>query len=338
MTKLTQQLKLWAWILLLCGLLRGLFFYLNINAPLQLEESLVYQVRAGQSLTHVLEELGEREVLRAPFDLRMYARFSGLAGSIKAGEYVLNADMNGRELLDKMVRGEVHYRRLVLPEGWTAAQALQSIQSNPYIKVTLKDSSLQSLQRALGLEVHPEGQFFPDTYSFTRGTSDLEILRRAHALMQQVLAEEWDKRAQDLPYDSPYEALIMASIVEKETAVAQERGQIAGVFVRRLRQGMRLQTDPTVIYGLGQAFDGNLTRAHLRAKTPYNTYRINGLPPTPIALPGRGAIAASLNPTPGDALYFVSRGDGTHVFSTTLEQHNAAVREFQINSTEQSSE
>ena len=185
--------------------------------------------------------------------------------------------------------------------------------------------------RLLELDVSSlEGWFYPDTYIFPRGTTDIEILKQAYSRMNEVLDEEWSDKDKDLPFDTRYEALILASLIEKETGVAHERSEIAGVFVRRLQKGMRLQTDPTVIYGLGSEFDGNLTRAHLLEETPYNTYRINGLPPTPIAAPGRDAIRAAVNPAEGNALYFVGRGDGAHQFSATLEEHNAAVRKYQI--------
>jgi UPF0755 protein len=183
---------------------------------------------------------------------------------------------------------------------------------------------------------HPEGRFFPDTYHFQRGMTDVAFLQRAYATMERRLQHEWDQRQPDLPYASPYEALIMASIVEKETAVAAERPEVAGVFVRRLQRGMPLQTDPTVIYGLGEDFDGNLRRVHLRQDTPYNTYVRAGLPPSPIALPGAAAIHAALHPAPGDALYFVARGDGTHAFSASLGEHNKAVEAFQLRQREAS--
>ena len=198
--------------------------------------------------------------------------------------------------------------------------------------IELADASTAELMQRIGIEDdNPEGWLFPDTYLFDRGTSDVEILSRAHRRMREVLDEEWAKREQGLPLETPYQALTLASIVEKETGLASERPQIAGVFVRRLQKGMKLQTDPTVIYGMGDDFDGNIRREDLTRPTPYNTYVIQGLPPTPIALPGREAINAVLHPADGDALYFVARGDGSHHFSATLDEHNCAVRHYQLN-------
>ena len=234
------------------------------------------------------------------------------------------------ELLDKLVAGDVYYQRVRILEGWTLQQALQEIQAHPNIEVTLDVDNSDELQSVFGTSYYPEGLMFPDTYNFNTGTSDREIIDRASILMQQVLSEEWEQRAVGLPYENPYEALILASIIEKETGQADERDLIAGVFISRLQNNMRLQTDPTVIYGVGSRFDGDLTRAHLQEVTPYNTYRINGLPPTPIALAGREAIRAALNPFITGALYFVARGDGSHYFSSTLEEHNAAVERFQL--------
>jgi UPF0755 protein len=220
---------------------------------------------------------------------------------------------------------------LTLVEGWTFRQVMEALQADERLEHLIEDPSAEAVMARLGRRgVHPEGRFFPDTYHFTRGSSDLDILKRAHAAMERVLAEEWEARADGLPIESPDEALILASIIEKETGLASERAEIAGVFVRRLRLGMRLQTDPTVIYGLGDDFDGNLRRADLRNDHPYNTYVHAGLPPTPIALPGREAIRAALNPADGETLYFVARGDGSHAFSVTLEEHNRAVRKYQL--------
>ena len=329
-----KQLLLWGYILVVCLLLRAGFFYQNLHADLQLDtdnqEPPLVLVRNGQSFSQVSDQLYQMGIIRSGFDLRWYARLSGKAARIKAGEYVLSAGMNGLDLLDKMVRGEIYYRRIRIQEGWTLLQALQAIQAHPNIRSTLNPDDAEEIQNLLGRELYPEGLLFPDTYNFSSGTTDSEIILRSANLMQQVLAEEWQRRAVGLPYESPYQALIMASIIEKETGIEEERGLIAGVFVSRLQNNMRLQTDPTVIYGLGKRFTGNLTRAHLQEMTPYNTYRINGLPPTPIALPGRAAIAAALNPDLQGYLYFVARGDGSHYFSTTLEEHNAAVERFQL--------
>lgn len=221
--------------------------------------------------------------------------------------------------------------RVTLVEGWTFRQALQKIRSEQKIVKSAAGSTVHAAARALGLEGGAvEGWIFPDTYVYRSGTTDIELLQQAYERMQQVLGEEWLAKGDRLPYKSPYEALIMASLIEKETGQPSERSQIAGVFVRRLNRGMRLQTDPAVIYGLGEGYNGNLTRAHLRQPTPYNTYVIRGLPPTPIALPGRAAIRAALNPEPGKSLYFVGKGDGSHHFSATLTEHNRAVREYQL--------
>jgi len=216
-------------------------------------------------------------------------------------------------------------------EGWTFQQALNHLQEQEKLSATLAGLNAQQLSAALALEgLNPEGLFFPDTYQYVYGDSDVTILKRARKLMTEVLDEAWSNRAESLPYNSAYEALIMASIVERESGHASEREDIAGVFVRRLRKGMRLQTDPTVIYGMGVAYDGNLRKKDLRKPTPYNTYVIKGLPPTPIALPGKEAIEATMHPAPGDALYFVAKGDGSHQFSASLEEHNRAVQHYQV--------
>ena len=312
------------------AVLRAVFFYTNLHHNLNLDEPEHYLLSPGQSLTHIAENLEQRGIIRNAFDLRVYARLKGIGHQIRAGEYALSPDMTPLSLLEKLVNGTVIYHQVVFLEGWTAAQAVRALQAHPYIVSTLEADDYQALQRGLGIDEHPEGMFFPDTYNFTRGTGDHEILQRAYRRMQDVLNEEWQRRAVGLPYDTPYDALIMASIVEKETGLDHEREQIAGVFVRRLQSNMRLQTDPSVIYGMGQNFSGGLSRADLRQPTPYNTYTNHGLPPTPIALAGRRSIAASLNPAPGETLYFVARGDGSHQFSATLEEHNAAVRQYQI--------
>lgn len=309
--------------------LRVLVFLQHLDQPLALSEAHMLEVETGSSLTRILRDLQAEGILDSGNDVLLYARTQGLAGRIKAGEYELNAGLTARGLLHKLVNGDVTYHQVRILEGWTLREALLELHAQPALVARLDANDPQTLQNAFGVMDWPEGQFFPDTYNFTRGTTDLEVLQRAHALMQEVLESAWAARDAGLPYETPQEALIMASIIEKETAVAVEREQIAGVFVRRLQRNMRLQTDPTVIYGLGSAFDGNLTRAHLESDTPWNTYTRTGLPLTPIALPGRAAIEASLHPDQSEYLYFVAIGDGTHYFSATLEEHSRAVEQYQ---------
>ena len=235
------------------------------------------------------------------------------------------------ELLDTLVRGDVRQYSFTIVEGWTYRELLRAIADHEALEVTTAYEDWPGVLEALEAEFDsPEGLFLPETYRFPRGTTDVDLLKQAYSLMQSALAEEWEGRASGLPLATPYEALTLASIIEKETALASERPLIAGVFVRRLEKRMRLQTDPTVIFGLGESFDGNLTRSHLRTDTPYNTYTRRGLPPGPIALPGRAAINAALNPAPGETLYFVATGlgDGSHKFSVTNAEHEAAVAEY----------
>ena len=339
-SKLTKQvdwhkhLLLWGYIIIACLLLRGGFFYQHLQTPLNIPDSgqgsFLFTVESGQTFSQISQQLLNLDVLSSAFDIGVYARLSGKADQIKAGEYQLEQGITSLELLDKLVIGDVYYQRVRILEGWTLRQALQEIQAHPNIEVTLDLDNIDEIQNLFGVSYYPEGLLFPDTYNFSTGTTDIEIIERASTLMQQVLSEEWQQRAVGLPYENSYEALILASIIEKETGQADERDLIAGVFINRLQINMRLQTDPTVIYGLGNRFAGDLTRAHLQELTPYNTYRIDGLPPTPIALAGREAIRAALNPFINGYLYFVARGDGSHYFSSTLEEHNAAVERFQL--------
>jgi UPF0755 protein len=235
-------------------------------------------------------------------------------------------------MIGVMVSGDTKHWYVQFIEGWTFKDMRAALAQAERLQKVTGEWTSEQVMAAVGTEgEHPEGRFFPDTYAFTSSETDLDLLKRAFNRMETVLAEEWAAREEGLPYDNPYEALIMASIVERETGAPHEREQVAGVFVRRLQKGMRLQTDPTVIYGMGDSYQGRIGRKDLRTHTPYNTYRINGLPPTPIALPGREAIHAALHPDDGDALYFVARGDGTHKFSRTLAEHQKAVREFQLN-------
>jgi UPF0755 protein len=325
-----RQIAVVAAVLLALIGLRVFVFFQRLDEPLALSDTRTLLVDAGTSFTRVVRELQADKVLPRGPDLVIYARLEGSASRIKAGEYALGVGLTARGLLQKLVDGDVVYHQVQILEGWTLREALDALHQQPALVAQLDADDMPALQAAFGVSEYPEGQFFPDTYNFTRGTSDLELLQQARALMQQTLDSAWEARDAGLPYATPQEALIMASIVEKETGVADERPQIAGVFIRRLQRSMRLQTDPTVIYGLGAAFDGNLTRAHLEADTPWNTYTREGLPQTPIALPGRASIEASLHPDESENLYFVARGDGSHYFSATLEEHNKAVQQYQM--------
>lgn len=318
-------------LLVLASALAGWRLHSALNQPLRLEGERLVEVVPGDTPGGLLNRLEGEGVLDGAFWLRLYWRFNLPGQALHSGEYRLTPQQRARDLLDLWRRGEVVQYSLTLVEGWSFRQVRAALARQEALKQSLADLDDQALMARLDLAgVSPEGRFFPDTYRYVRGMSDLDLLRQARDRLDQVLQEEWARRAEGLPYRKPYDALIMASMVEKETGVAEERGQIAGVFVRRLRSGMRLQTDPTVIFGLGERYNGNLTRAHLQESTPYNTYVIDGMPPTPIALAGREAIHAALNPVDGRSLYFVARGDGSHVFSETLEQHNRAVREYQL--------
>ena len=326
---------------LLLAILGGAYLLIQdarrvLEMPLRLEQPQSHEIVSGTPLNAVTAALQARGIVEHPrlgIYLSLYARITGLASELKAGEYELTPGMSGLDALRLFTSGKVLLHELKLIEGWTAEQALQAIAADPNLRHTLDLGAGADWMAAIDQKgQHPEGQLFPDTYRFPKGTTDVAFLRRAHAAMQTVLQSEWERRASDLPYDTPAQALIMASIVEKETGVAAERPTIAGVFVNRLRIGMRLQTDPTVIYGMGRRYDGNIRRADLTSDTPYNTYTRHGLPPTPICLPGRAAIHAALHPAQTRALYFVARGDGSHTFSETLQAHNAAVRQFLMQS------
>ncbi|MGI9251082.1 MAG: endolytic transglycosylase MltG [Pseudohongiellaceae bacterium] len=362
----------------------------------ELEAPVDIVVVPGSSLSRISENLAAAGQLKRPRLLRALARLRGVSDSIQAGEYRLEPGITQRELLDKLVAGDTIQYRVTLVEGWTFRQALETLWALPRLEhrlqnmsdaeivaqITAPISARTATQRATQATTQsststsaafvmplttqenlplssPEGMIFPDTYFYTSGTSDIELLRRAHARLLSVLMESWNKRDQTLPLASPYEALILASIVEKESGLATERDIIAGVFLRRLQSNMRLQSDPTVLYGRNsgnnggddvgnhagndigkdvgsnsvnnQIFAGDITQQDLDTATAYNTYRIDGLPPTPIALVSREALAATMNPEATEYLYFVARGDGSHVFSTTLEQHNAAVARYQQN-------
>lgn len=313
--------------------------WLDKSMAPQLKTSIVFELQAGDSLASVSRRLFHEGLLDYPKLFRLYGRATSQT-NIKLGEYRLSADDTPRSFLQKLISGDVEYRSFVLIEGHTLQQTLTRLRQAEALVQTLPvmetRESTQQLWLALGSEPlnetakNPEGLLFPDTYFYSKGNSDVDILRQAYLRMQNVLADEWEQRSENLPYQTPYEALIMASIVERETGVAYERGEIAGVFVRRLQKNMRLQTDPTVIYGMGDRYQGDIRRKDLKEATDYNTYVIKGLPPTPIALAGREAIHAALHPKAGSSLYFVAKGDGTHYFSSTLEEHTKAVRQYQL--------
>ena len=295
------------------------------------EQGVAFEIPTGSSFTSVARRLVDIELIDSDRWFRLYARWSGEAGAIQAGEYLLAPGATPRSILEQFTSGEVRLYSFTIVEGWNHRDMLAALHAHDAVLATMTDEDWPGLLAELGAQaLHPEGLFLPETYRFPRATTDREILGQAYELMQQVLEEEWRARADTTPVTSAYEALILASIVEKETARADERARIAGVFARRLDKRMRLQTDPTVIYGIGPAFDGNLTRKHLRAHTPYNTYTRHGLPPTPIAMPGRAAIHSALHPAPGNELYFVATGlgDGSHRFSATKAEHDAAVAEY----------
>ncbi|MGN7443105.1 endolytic transglycosylase MltG [Pseudomonas lactis] len=302
-----------------------------LKQPLKLPQEQLLDVPAGATPTGTFNRLEADGVLDDAFWLRLYWRFNLEGQPLHSGEYRMSPGLTAEGLIGLWQRGEVVQYSLTLVEGWNFRQVRTALAKHEKIVQTLAGLTDSEVMDKLGHPgVFPEGRFFPDTYRFVRGMADVEFLKKAYNRLDDVLAQEWSKRAADAPYTDPYQALIMASLVEKETGVPQERGQIAGVFVRRLKIGMLLQTDPTVIYGLGERYNGKLTRAHLKEANPYNTYMVAGLPPTPIAMVGREAIHAALNPVPGSSLYFVARGDGSHIFSDNLDAHNAAVREFQL--------
>jgi UPF0755 protein len=289
-----------------------------------------FSVKPGSGVRSSAQQIAKAGVPVHPALLTLLARITGKSASLKAGNYELKPGATPLQLIEQLVRGEFAQESLSIIEGWTFRQMRQAIAAHPALKhdtVALSDKEL--LAKVAPSYAAPEGLFFPDTYLFAKGASDLQIYRQAHELMLKHLNDEWARRSPSVPYKTPYEALIMASIIEKETGQKTERDRIAAVFVNRLKRGMLLQTDPTVIYGMGDKFQGNIRKRDLQTDTAYNTYVRPGLPPTPISLPGSESLAAALNPADTDALYFVSRGDGTSVFSSNLNDHNRAVNKYQ---------
>lgn len=301
------------------------------DAPLVIgEDRLVVPVERGDSFRRVLTRLRAAGISQAP-DVywQALAWQMDVMRRIHVGEYAIEPGTTPRQLLAKMGSGRVIQYRFTIVEGWNFRELRQALGRSESLQPTIADLDDAQVMAALGREgVHPEGRFLPETYNFTRGTTDLELLARAMRAMDRVLEEVWEARADALAVDTAEEALILASLIEKETGQAGERREIAGVFTRRLNIGMRLQTDPSVIYGMGELYQGRIGRAGLDTDTPYNTYTRGGLPPTPIAMPGRAALEAAVDPADGDTMYFVSRGDGSHHFSRTLAEHNRAVSRY----------
>ena len=302
-----------------------LIFQPNISSQL-------LTIKPGSSISSFSQQLVNDGLIENRFWLRNYGRMFPQKAMIKAGTYSIDANTNILSLLAQVVEGKEHQFKVTFIEGTRFSDALIALKVHPHIRQSISNNTLSQITEKMGftslINGNPEGWLFPDTYAFTAGTSDLSLLKRAYKKMQVKLAYQWQRRGSGLPYETPYEALIMASIIEKETSYLPEQSLISGVFVNRLNNNMRLQTDPTVIYGLGERYKGDITRAHLREKTAYNTYRINGLPPTPIAMVGLSALTATLNPEQSDYYYFVSQGNGQHTFSETLKEHNQAVRAY----------
>ncbi len=292
----------------------------------------VFLIRSGSNIKSIAQDLTREKIIEDPWLFILLAKVKGVETRVRAGEYEIRDGQTADDLLRTFTEGSSIQYSLTIIEGWTFREMLGAVAQDPVLEQRIGKRSDAEIMELLGYPgQHPEGRFFPDTYRFPKGTSDVDFLKRAYQVMHNHLQREWEKRDPGLPLDNPYEALILASIIEKETGAGFERPLIAGVFIQRLINNMRLQTDPTVIYGLGASFDGDIRFRDLKKDTPYNTYLRAGLPPTPIALPGLDAIRAALHPASTRALYFVSRGDGTHHFSETLEEHNAAVRRYQLN-------
>ena len=321
-------------LLLAIGLAGWMIWIASAAVPLKLNPQGVveFDIRPGLGLKGAAQAMAEAGVGILPWHFALLGRLAGMDRGIKAGSYEIAPGVTPWQLLEKLTAGDVTQTEIVIVEGKSFRELRAKLDAHPDLKHdTAGLSAVDILQRIGTSTSHPEGRFFPDTYLFAKQSSDLTIYRRAYRAMQKRLAAAWEKRDPSVPYSSMDDALVMASIIEKETGAAADRGKVASVFVNRLRKGMLLQTDPTVIYGLGEKFDGNLRKADLLTDTPYNTYTRAGLPPTPISLPGMASIQAALNPPPTDYLYFVAtgKGDGTSVFSKTLEEHNRAVNKYQ---------
>ncbi|MEQ1559217.1 MAG: endolytic transglycosylase MltG [Methyloglobulus sp.] len=304
--------------------------YINVlNEPV-VQTKVLLEIEKGDSFDRITTKLLAQGLTIDPLWFKLIAMQKKMTNKLKAGEYELTPGLTVPQILTMFAEAKSKKYTITFPEGWNLKELLQQIGNTPNLQKTLQGQSIAELSTQLGIsEKNPEGWFFPDTYHFEKNTTDISILKRAHVKMQSVLQQEWDNKDPNLPYKFPYEALIMASIVEKETGAKHERAMIAGVFTRRLEKGMLLQTDPTVIYGMGDSYKGNIRARDLTTATPYNTYVIAGLPPTPIAMPGQDALHAVMHPDKENNLYFVAKGDGSHYFSATLTEHNHAVDGFQ---------
>lgn len=334
LVKLIKKIMLWGFLfsVLAVSILSVQLFrfqYKDIQLP---GDEHIFSIEPGTNIKAISNKLSLEKIIEDPWLFILLAKLKGVETKVRAGEYRLRQGQSTSGLLELFTTGNSIQYSFTVIEGWTFRQMMEQLQSNPVIQNTLKNQSNEEIMTALGLSgQHPEGLFYPDTYRFPKGTTDLQFLKRSYQLMQKHLQKAWDQRAKNLPLKSAYEALILASIIEKETGAGHERPLIASVFIQRLNKNMRLQTDPTIIYGMGESYDGNIRRKDLKTDTPYNTYVHKGLTPTPIALPGLAAIEAALNPADSKALYFVSKGNGTHYFSETLREHNNAVIKYQLN-------
>lgn len=320
-------------IALLAGCALGGIFWAGVRSldePLQLTVPMLFKVAAGAPFAHVAADLAAQGVVAQPRAWVWYARWKGVASAIKAGEYEIEPGTTPRGLLAKMVNGQVLLHSFTIVDGWRVEDLLAALRRSPDIASTLAEPAPDLMEKVGSPGTDPEGQFLPETYRFPGGTTDVELLRQAHAALNRELQAAWTDRDPAIPLQNAYELLIMSSIVEKETALPQELAKIAGLYLHRLSLAMRLQADPTVIYGLKGSYDGDLHTVDLRTDGPYNTYTRTGLPPTPIALPGAAAIRATAHPEKSDAVYFVAsgKGDGSHVFSSTLAQQNTAVAQY----------
>lgn len=309
----------------------------TLDQPINLSNSLdldsegryLFTIERGSNLKQVSNRLDQQQIYDYPRLITTWARINNM-DQVQAGDYWITSSDTPTLLVTKFFNGDVAQHSITFPEGWSFKQWISKLAQIPQFAF-LNNMTVSELLNKAGIDIqHPEGWFYPDTYNYSKNDNVFAILKQAHQRMRLELDSAWQARDKQLPYQTAYEALIMASIIEKETGLASERRTIAGVFVRRLKQGMRLQTDPTVIYGMGDKYEGNIRRSDLRQFTPYNTYKIDGLPPTPIAMPGLASIEAALHPESGSSLYFVARGDGSHQFSDTMNQHIEAVRKFQI--------